>query len=491
MKPSRGLLSAVLVIAAPLVVVARCSSSPSTPDGGTPDATTDAPSPDTGTPDTSMTDAPAEAEAGPTCVVPDAGTPGSLDTSFNAALITTITNNFGAGAAAVDTMGRVYVAGTASGNGCATANGSSFALVRLTSSGNLDTTFNPGNAPKCYAVDTTVGGINAAYAMAIDSMGRIVMGGISGHPTHYFASVIRVDDMGNLDTTFDGMGTLDLLGSDGGVAAGSARGFVTIYGLAIGAGDKVILSGSDDNGGSANPWQAGYIARLTSGGALDVSFATSGLYTDVSVHGYWGVTTNATDGTVTAVGYDREAPTHVVLRRLTSSGAADGSFGADGGVATVPAILDAGFNDLGRSVLQLPSGEYLAAGAAGASNETGIIGTALLHQNGAMDTTFGGAGTATAPSLTFYGFYVTNALGSICNSNLYVMGDIGSDPNEDVALTKILPNGQIDTAFGTNGLTTIAIPGNQIPTQMVQDPVTGKLIVVGTGGGLLVARINP
>jgi uncharacterized delta-60 repeat protein len=476
----------------PLAVIDCVGDDSSIPDSGPVDATTDtSPQPEAGNDATS--DVKAEAEAGPTCIVPDSGAPGSLDTTFNTALLTSITNSFGASSIAIDTTGNVYIGGVASGAGCNSNGGSSFAIVRLTSAGNVDTTFNAGNVPKCFAIDTTAGGINQPYAIAIDSMGRIVLGGISGHPGHYFASVIRVTNTGALDTSFDGTGTLDVLGNDAGTAAGSGNGFVTIYGVAIGAGDKVVISGSDDNGGSGNPWQAGYIARLTSGGSLDLGFATGGTYSDPTVHGYWGITVSATDDSITAVGYDKLSPTHMVLRHLVSAGTPDPTFGtptaaADAGLSTVAPFTDGGFNDVGRSVIQLPNGEYLAAGPVSASNETGIVGAALVHSNGQVDTTFG---HATVPTLTFYGFYVTNALGSLCNGNMYVMGDIGASPNEDVAVTKLLPNGQVDTTFGTNGITTIAIPGNQIPAQMAQDPITGKLLIVGTGGGTAVARINP
>jgi uncharacterized delta-60 repeat protein len=478
--------------------LARCvgSDDSSIPDAGGTDATTDTSSPDTST--DAGADTSAEAEAGPTCIVPDSGAPGSLDTTFNTSALS-IPNNFGAAAIAIDTSGNVYVAGSASGSGC-TSSASAFGLVRLTSTGSIDTTFNPGDAPKCYTIDANTNGQNVAYAVAIDSAGNIVMGGLSGHTGHYFASVVRVTSTGALDTTFNGTGMLDVLGAGVGVSAGFGNGFVTIYGIAIGAGNKVILSGTDDNGGSANPFQAGYIARLTSGGALDIGFASGGLYSDPSVHGYWGVTVNPTDNGVTAVGYDREAPTHMVLRHLTgTSGVPDGTFGtptttADAGLATTPAFTDGGRNDIGRSVIQLPNGEFLLAGLVGSNTYTGIVGAALFHLDGKIDTSFGGGTTtATASGLTFYAFFVTSALGSLCNGNMYVMGDVGSDPNEELAVAKLLTNGQFDGTFGTGGLTTITgVSGDHIPAQMAQDPITGKLVVVGTGTGTtIVARINP
>jgi len=433
-------------------------------------------------------DATSDGDGGPTCVVPDSGAHGSLDNSFSTAALTSITNGFAATAIAIDGTGRVYVGGQASGGSCGTLD---FALVRLTSDGNVDTTFNVANAPKCYSLDATAGAINAVYAMAIDSQGRVVMGGISGHANHYFASVARVDDKGALDTSFNGTGLVDVLGADAGIAAGNGNGFVTIYGVAIAAGDKVVITGTDDNGGSNAPWKAGYVARLTSGGALDIGFATGGLYTDPSVHGYWGVTVDANDA-ITTIGYDKGAPNRMVVRRLNSSGAPDGTFGTDGGLVTLPTFVDGGGTDVGRSLLHLPNGNLLAAGAVNASNLAGGTGVAMLQSNGALQSSFAG-GQATYPNLQFFAFYMTSALASLCDGTMFVAGAVNSNPNQDIAIAKILPNGTLDPTFGGDaGLAVIAVAGNQLPAQMAQDPITGKLVVVGgTGGQTVVARFNP
>jgi hypothetical protein len=69
---------------------------------------------------------------------------------------------------------------------------------------------------------------------------------------------------------------------------------------------------------------------------------------------------------------------------------------------------------------------------------------------------------------------------------------MGAPGSQDIVVAKLKADGTADVAFGDAGFSAIAVPGNQIPAGMVQDPITGKLIIVGgTGGQTVVARVNP
>ena len=116
---------------------------------------------------------------------------GTLDTSFGTGgKITTdfAGNNDQANAMAIDSNGRIVIAGRASVDG-----NNDFAVARYYADGNLDTTFGSGGKPTGdYAL-----GSDVANALSLDSSGRIVVAGSSDRGGGDFA-LIRV--IGNADT---------------------------------------------------------------------------------------------------------------------------------------------------------------------------------------------------------------------------------------------------------------------------------------------------
>ena len=97
---------------------------------------------------------------------------------------------------AIDHLGRTVVAGEASNN---------FAIARYTPAGLLDTSF--GGTGKVL-VDFNPGYVDGAMGVAMDSMGRIVVAGYAAQEgtSNYVGAIIRLTDSGKLDTSFDGDG---------------------------------------------------------------------------------------------------------------------------------------------------------------------------------------------------------------------------------------------------------------------------------------------
>ena len=166
---------------------------------------------------------------------------GSLDTSF-----TTGTGfNNEVQSILLDSSGRIIVIGEFT-NYNGTAVGS---IVRLNANGTLDTTFNAGGA-----------GFNAAtWKMAIDSSGRILVGGAfatyNGVATPHLA---RLNSDGTLDTTFTYTGTG--LNSD-------------VYSVQIDANNKIMIGGPFT---TYNGVSVPYVARLNTDGTLDQTFVSPG-----------------------------------------------------------------------------------------------------------------------------------------------------------------------------------------------------------------------
>jgi uncharacterized delta-60 repeat protein len=435
----------------------------------------------------------AKSDAPPPCIIPDSGAPGSLDPSF-ATAVNAFTNGFKPIDITVDGTGRVYIAGGASacvGGGT----GVDFGLVRLTAGGAIDTTFNPLNKPVCVNFDS----VDQAYAVRIDPDGNIVVAGLAGNANanKFFAGVARITPAGVLDATFGSGGKVDVLGVDAGVQAATGTGFVVAFDIAFDAATKKIwLVGGDDNGGGVGPTK-GYIARLNTGGTVDVGFA-GGVLADPSVDAFFAAADDGAGG-VYAAGQTRTNPRRMIVKHFDVTGKADGAFGADGGT-TIP-TADASTGDRARSMVRLADGRLVVAGssygsATGPYGAEGPVAVARLTANGTPDPTFGAGALVPIPKLAFNNFFMTHMLGQLCDGTVLLAGrlDVVVNTNQDLALVKLDPSGAPQPSFGTAGIASLSLAGNQSPIGAAQDPKSGKIVVVGgtqTGGEVVAVRFNP
>jgi uncharacterized delta-60 repeat protein len=143
-----------------------------------------------------------------------------------------------------------------------------FAVARFTTSGALDTSFS-GDGIVTTAISSL---FDAATSVALDSSGRIVVGGYSlgGVRTNDLNRdfvVVRYTTAGVLDTAFsgDGIVTSDL---------GSLKD--TLTSLAIDKNGRIVATGST-KAATGNTVIA--LARYTAAGLLDTSFDTDGIVT--------------------------------------------------------------------------------------------------------------------------------------------------------------------------------------------------------------------
>ncbi|MCB0117288.1 MAG: hypothetical protein KDD84_24480, partial [Caldilineaceae bacterium] len=181
-------------------------------------------------------------------------TDGSLDTGFGGTGI--VTTDIGSGN---DTGKSIAV--QSDGKiviGGISFNGSDFdiALVRYNVDGTLDGSFGSGGI-----VTTPIGGNSDwAYSVAIQADGRIVVGGVTGNGSDYDVALLRYDTDGSLDATFGsgGIVTTDLGGSDD---AG--------YAMLLQPDGRIVVVGDYYNG-SAYDF---LMLRYNSDGSLDTDFA--------------------------------------------------------------------------------------------------------------------------------------------------------------------------------------------------------------------------
>jgi uncharacterized delta-60 repeat protein len=294
------------------------------------------------------------------------GTGGKVTTAINAA-------SDEAYAVAVQSDGKILVGGTTE----AGASGYDFALVRYNANGSLDTGFGTGGK-----VTTAFGnGPDKAYAIAVQSDGKIVLGGeASFTTTGYDFALARYNADGSLDTGFGTGGKVTT------ALKADTSGRDVVFSLAqqtVGGQPRIVAVGGDGD------FQ---LARYTSAGALDTSFGTNGKITSVfgTVIGSARASALSADGKLVVAG---DANGGFALARLTEAGTLDTSFGTGGKVVTQ---VNTG-NEAVATALAVQSDGKLVAGGwtyTGGSS-SGDFAVLRYEASGTLDTTFGNAGKVT------------------------------------------------------------------------------------------------
>ena len=188
---------------------------------------------------------------------------GALDGAFSSDGLITVdfdNKNESGYAVAVQSDGKIVVAGRAATDGMGLT--FDFAIVRLTSSGALDTSF---SSDGLQTVDVG-GGNDYAYAVAVASDGDIVVVGYGSNGSNWDVAAIRLDSSGNLDTDFS---------SDGKALYAIGSGHDYGYGLDIASDGDLLITGSSHNGSDDDV----LVLRLDANGTLDTAFDGDGIWT--------------------------------------------------------------------------------------------------------------------------------------------------------------------------------------------------------------------
>ena len=274
------------------------------------------------------------------------------------------------------TNGKILAAGNLEG-----VNGSDVlgdvALVRLTSTGAMDSTFGGGdgliNLPLAR---------HAVSSMAILPDGKILIGGSTGDPTNgsdFF--VLRLNADGSQDTTF---------GTNGEVRV-DFSGDELLAELAIQADGKIVLAGRTAAHTPSNfPSQAPgdlALARLSANGSLDGTFGTGGKLAVSPGDGDWSTTGLAVqpNGKIVVGGHQTPAfnvvtpgnVTELTVYRFNTNGTADTSFDSDGKAQTSYNTFTFAYS---TSLALLANGQIVVGG--GSSYGQGLL--AWFNTNGSV-----------------------------------------------------------------------------------------------------------
>jgi uncharacterized delta-60 repeat protein len=373
---------------------------------------------------------------------------GSLDSSFDTdgKASTTIATSAGADVAyavAIQPDGKIVAAGA--GGGIA-GTGSDFALVRFTSSGALDTTFDSDGK-----VTTDIGNATSkSTAVAVQADGKMVSAGYVQNPsTGLDFAVIRYNVDGSLDTTFDGDGKATTSFSVGSDAANA---------VAIQADGKIMAAGYAP-GGSSSPDFA--LVRYNTDGSLDTTFDGDGkVITDVGTafgnDVAYAISIQA-DGKIVVAGHASTGTWwDMAVVRYNADGSLDTSFDGDG-----RAIVDIGSNnDIAYAVVVQTDGKIVAAGVASGFATSGAdFGVVRLNTDGSLDTSFDTDGRVTTAIGPGTGFDEARGVTIQTDGKIVAAGSAnnGFSTGTDFALVRYNTNGSLDSTFDTDGIVTTAI----------------------------------
>jgi uncharacterized delta-60 repeat protein len=276
---------------------------------------------------------------------------GSLDTTFNnTGIVTTDIGGSGAEAfaLAIQADGKLVAAGTSYGTQA------TFALVRYNPDGSLDTSFNTTGI-----VTTPIATMDVAYALAIQSDGKLVAAGFSYNGYDAFA-LVRYNPDGSLDTSFNTTGKVTtFIGSfNTGVSA-----------LAIQPDGKLVAAGSSSEGQDAFT-----LVRYNPDGSLDTTFNTTGIVISAigAIQDRASALTIQPDGKLVAAGFSNTGTQpEFALVRYNPNGNLDKTFYTTGIVTTaIGTVQDEAF-----AVAIQQDGKLVAAGSSntGTQHEFALV----------------------------------------------------------------------------------------------------------------------
>jgi uncharacterized delta-60 repeat protein len=310
---------------------------------------------------------------------------------------------------------------------------------------------------------------NAITAMAPAPGGKVVVAmttTVAGVPS---MTVVRLLSAGGLDTTFNRRGYARVAYPSG----------VQVTDVAVAADGSVIVGGLTGTDPSETDRGRGdfVLARFDAAGQLDSTFGSAGELVTGFGRPTAGVTALAFEpgGAILAAGPVGDGQADFGIARFSSRGVLDRSFGQGGEV-----ITDLGGDDRPFAMRVAANGAILAVGAGGS-------GFAMTQY-----TSGGVLSSATSTPFASGGAVLDAAF--LTDGDVVAAGGAGAGPApgsfSQFAFARYDPAGSLDSAFGTQGLTTVAVGGSYAFARRLVVQPDGTLLGVGPAGDTATAAIR-
>lgn len=293
---------------------------------------------------------------------------GTPDFTFgNKGLVTTAlgSGNDEARAIVVLPSGKILVAGYSALN-----NLNHFALVRYNANGTLDATFDgDGKAVTAVGISHSI-----ANAMAVQADGKIVLAGIASESGNYDFAVVRYNQDGALDSSFDTDGKL--------ITAISGLGD-TARAVVMQADGKIVVAGDGYNGGSNRDFA---LVRYNADGSIDTAFNNTGKsFVEMgSLNDVPNALAIQADGKIVVAGQGTFPDLNFVVARYTTDGFLDTDFDIDGRVMTDFIV---GNGDSARALAIQADGKIVVGGITTQASATSAA-FARYNTDGSLDGEF-------------------------------------------------------------------------------------------------------
>jgi uncharacterized delta-60 repeat protein len=396
-----------------------------------------------------------------------ANTAGTLDTTFGKAgtVVTTLetVENDSSGAVPLaiqfQSSGDILVLAEVTITG---ANASStLQVLRYTPAGVLDTTF---GSKGIAVLPSSFTGSSTGSAMVVDASNRIVIAGVTASTSD--SEVARLTANGALDTTF----------GSGGISATSqnccdAAGALVIEPAAVGAdANDIVFCGGLFPAGRTAP-STTVLARWTASGGLDPTFGSEGI---VHVTGPGGCTAEA----VLATGEI------LVANGTTAQFEANGTLESS---VTGGTVVASGASQFPGTTVFQPNGDFVVAEPlfVGEESRGHNASTEVLRftETGAADSTFADPSFHFAGSGGYGIEALPTAVAIASNGDIVVIGDqityAQSGETQVNGLARLMPNGDLDTTFGSGGVETNTVPSTSEGFELAAVDSQNRIIAVG------------
>ncbi len=339
------------------------------------------------------------------------------------------------------------------------SNETDFSVLRLSSSGSNDTSFDGDGE-----VGVNFGGTDFGSDLALQPNGKIVVVGQAGSPSAI--GVARLSSSGQPDNSFDGDGQRTLAEGD------SARAVV------VQPDGKIVMVGA----GKFNNQFDMRIQRLNVDGSDDwtvpVNFGGFESAADVALQ---------PDGKIVVAGDVPGTPYgDWAVVRLTPAGQLDPTFAPGGADGDGKRTIDHGGEEKAGGLVIQPDGKIVIAGIGNGSSDFAFH---RINSDGSNDTSFDGDG---AIGIDFGSTATLEGLALQPDGKLVAVGSVPAN-DSDLGLMRLMPDGSPDASFGPGGKRTIDFGGADSGEAVAMQP-DGKMVAVGstpgTGGSdVAVARI--